>query len=137
MVEARGELALCYWREGAFDEARITLREARSLLKGSDPELEATLLIRASIVERNAQRLQDALRYCNEAAPLVAQSEDHALIGSFHIQHGLIFKNLATPQNQQEYFDRAVIEYAAASIHFEEAGILRAVARVEGNLRRG
>ena len=25
VAEARGDLALCYWREGAYDEARVTL----------------------------------------------------------------------------------------------------------------
>src|ERR1041385_148848 len=134
VAEARGELSLCYWREGAYDEARITLTSARSLLSGDDPELEATLLIRASIVEMRTQKLQQALRYCDKAAPLVEQSEDHALKGSFHIQYGLIFRRLATPENREDYLDRALIEYAAASIHFEQAGNVRAVARVENNL---
>ena len=32
VAEARVDLALCYWREGAFDEARVTLRDALSRL---------------------------------------------------------------------------------------------------------
>src|SRR2546425_344986 len=32
VAEARGELALCYWREGSYDEARIHLTEALSRL---------------------------------------------------------------------------------------------------------
>src|SRR5216683_2814252 len=28
VAEARGDLALCYWREGSFDEGRITLANA-------------------------------------------------------------------------------------------------------------
>lgn len=134
VAEARGELGLCYWREGSYDEARITLTSARNLLSGDDPELEAILLIRASIVEMRTRKLQKALRYCDKAAPLVEQSEDDALKGSFHIQYGLIFMQLATPENREDYFDRALIEYAAASIHFEQAGNIRAVARVECNL---
>jgi Tfp pilus assembly protein PilF len=31
-AEARGDLALCYWREGSFDEARIQLSHALSRL---------------------------------------------------------------------------------------------------------
>lgn len=134
VAEARGELGLCYWREGSYDEARITLTSARSLLSGDDPELEAILLIRASIVEMRTQKLQEALRYCDKAAPLVEQSEDDALKGSFHIQYGLIFRHLATPENREDYLDRALIEYAAASFHFEQAGNQRYLARVENNL---
>src|SRR5256714_15458201 len=107
VAEGRGELALCYWREGSYDEARITLNIARGLLGGDDPELEATLLIRASIVEMQTQKLQEAMRFCDKAAPLVEQSEDNALKGSFHIQYGLIFRHLATPENREDYLDRA------------------------------
>ena len=134
VAEARGELALCYWREGSYDEARVTLTSARGVLSGDDPELEAALLIRASIVERHTQKLQEALRYCDKAKPLVDQSEDDALKGSFHVQYGLIFRNLATPENREDYLDRALIEYAAASFHFEQAGNRRYLARVENNL---
>src|SRR5438874_1833696 len=31
VAEARGDLALCYWREGSYDEARITLADAINL----------------------------------------------------------------------------------------------------------
>src|SRR5258706_15914725 len=44
VAEARGDLALCYWREGAFDEARINLENALDLVEDSSPELKATLL---------------------------------------------------------------------------------------------
>ncbi len=51
VAEARGELALCYWREGSYDEARVTLDNALNLLGSNDSELKAILLIRAGIVE--------------------------------------------------------------------------------------
>ena len=81
-----------------------------------------------------AQRFNEALRFYNEAAPLVERSEDHALKGSFHIEHGLVFRRLAAPENREDYLDRALIEYAAASFHFEQAGNERYLARVENNL---
>jgi tetratricopeptide (TPR) repeat protein/ActR/RegA family two-component response regulator len=134
LAEAYAELALCYWREGAYDEARIHLAEGLSHLRDLDPDLKAVLLIRAGIVEVWAQRLNEALRFYNEALPLVERSQDHALKGSFHIEYGLVFRRLATPENAEDYLDRALIEYAAASFHFEQAGNTRAVARVENNL---
>jgi CheY-like chemotaxis protein/tetratricopeptide (TPR) repeat protein len=133
-AEARGDLALCYWREGAFDEARIHLASALDLLGNEDPEQRAILLIRAGIIEERTRRLEDALRYYNEAAPLVERSEDHALKGSFHFEYGHVLGWLATPENREDYLDRALIEYAASSFHYEQAGNVRALARVETNL---
>lgn len=134
LAESRGELALCYWREGSYDEARIHLAEALKLLGDEKSELRAVLLIRAGIVEVDTQRFAQALRLYDEANPLVQGSQDHALKGGFHIAYGLVFRRLAAPENREDYMDRALIEYAAASFHFEEAGNERALARVENNL---
>ncbi len=134
LAEARGEIALCYWREGSYDEARIQLAEALSRLSNQESELKAILLIRAAIVEVDTQRFDQALRLYNEALPLVEGTEDHALKGSFHVGYGLLLRRLATPQDREGYIDRALIEYAAASFHFDQAGNTRALARVEANL---
>src|SRR5438105_6468120 len=40
-AEARGDLALCYWREGSYDEARIHLENASGLLGDDDSDLKA------------------------------------------------------------------------------------------------
>jgi CheY-like chemotaxis protein len=133
-AEARGDLALCYWREGAFDEARVQLAEALSRLGEEESERRAILLIRAGIIEERTRRLENALRYYNEAAPLVERSEDHALKGSFHFEYGHVLGWLAAPKNREDYLDRALIEYAASSFHYEQAGNERALARVETNL---
>lgn len=134
LAEARGELGLCYWREGSYDEARIQLADALNCLSDRDSELEAVLLIRAAIVEVDAQQFDRALRLYNEALPLVEETEDHALKGSFHIGYGILLTRLATPENREDYMDRALIEYTAASFHFEQAGNDRYLARVENNL---
>jgi tetratricopeptide (TPR) repeat protein len=133
-AEAHGDLALCYWREGSFDEARIHLANALGLVGSEDSDLKAALLIRSGIIEERTQRLQEALRLYNQAAPLVERSEDHALKGSFHIEYGLVFRRLAAPENREDYLDRALMEYTAASFHFEQAGNTRYLARVENNL---
>jgi CheY-like chemotaxis protein len=133
VAEAHADLALCYWREGALDEARINLNNALAALT-DDSDLKATILIRTGMVEVDRQRLDQALRLYSEASPLVEQSEDHALKGSFHIEYGLLLRRLATPENREDYLDQALIEYAAASYHFEQAGNDRYLARVENNL---
>jgi len=134
VAEARGDMGLCYWREGAFDEARVQFSTALDLVPESDHDLKAVLLIRSGVVEGDAHRLNTALTYYNEALPLVEESTDDALKGGFHFSYGLLFKRLAAPENREDYIDRALVEYTAASVHFERAGNMRAQARVEANL---
>jgi len=133
-AEARGDLALCYWREGAYDEGRITLGNALSSVEDGQVDLKATLLIRAATIEIAAHRLSEAFRIINESAELIDQSIDHALKGSYHSLFAVLFRRLVTEENRADYVDRALIEYAAASFHFEEAGNTRYLARVENNL---
>jgi len=133
-AEARADLALCYWREGAFDEARINLAQALSELPKDERDLRALILIRAGIVEVDSRRLSEALRIYGEAAVVVEQSSDHNLQGTFHNEFGLALRRMADLNNLEAYLDRALIEYSAASFHFERAGNIRYVARVENNL---
>src|SRR5436853_4274988 len=132
-AEACGDLALCYWREGSYDEARIHLANALSVLGDDDSEVKAILLIRAGMVEVDGQRLDRALRLYDEAAVLVERSEDHALKGSFNFGYGVLLRRLAAPENREDYLDRALIAYAASSFHYEQAENERALARVENN----
>jgi two-component system chemotaxis response regulator CheY len=133
-AEARGDLALCYWREGSYDEARIHLANALSRLGNENIELKAVLLIRAGMVEVLGRRLVEALPFFDQAAPLLESSTDHALKGTFHNHLAVLFNNLGTAERREDYIDRALIEYAAASFHFEQAGHSRYQACVDINL---
>lgn len=134
VAEAYINLAVCYWREGAFDEARVTLREALSHLTEKDYELQSKALLNSSIVEISATRFNEALRLLNEAAPYFEKHHSHAAKGSFHGQLALVLKKLGTLEKREDYIDRALLEYAAASYHFEQAPHKRFQGRVEINL---
>ncbi len=134
VAEGQIELACCYWREGKFDEGRVVLNEALRLLSESDIHLRAKALLRSAIIEADCKRYGDALKIHTEAAPLFQQLENHCLIGSFHNEYAIVLRNLGTAENRQDYIDLALIEYAAAAYHFEEAGHLRYQACVENNL---
>src|SRR5207244_1451387 len=69
-----------------------------------------------------------------EAEPLVNSSDDQLLKGAFHSECATVFRRLAAPENREDYLDRALIEYAAASFHYEQAGNERYQATVENNL---
>ena len=133
-AEAQIDLAYCYWREGAFDEGRILLREALNRLPESDVELRAKALLRSAIIERTANRNSDALRIHTEAARLFSLVENHCVRGSFHNEFATVLKNLGAVESREDYIDRALIEYGAAAYHFEEAGHVRYQACVENNL---
>ena len=90
--------------------------------------------LNSAIVERAATRDHDALRICTEAAPLFDSSSNHALKGKFHNTYAALLRSLGTSENREEYIDRALVEYAAASYHFEQAGHKRFQARVENNV---
>lgn len=134
VAEAQSDLAFCYWREGALDEARVTLQEASSKLKDSKSEQRAVALLRSSTVELSAARYHDAFRILADAAPLFESGNNHALKGKYHGNLGIALNNLSRIEGREEYVDRALVEYAAASFHFEKAGHILYRARVENNL---
>jgi len=134
IAEARADLALCYWREGAFDEARITLDDALKSISEELRDLRACTLIRSGMVEATAGRSNEALRFYEAAMPFAERSTDAALKGTFHNSLATLLTRLAATEERKDYSDRALIEYAAASMHFEQAGNDRYVARVENNL---
>ena len=134
VAEARSDLALCYMREGAFDEARINFKEALSNLKDEVSDLKGVILIRAGIVEAKAGRFTDALRLYKESEPLVEASSEDALKGSLYLNLGCAYTRLEESEGREDYRDLALIQFAAASIHLEQAGHMRQCGRVENNL---
>lgn len=134
VAEAQSDLALCYWREGAFNEARDILREAITDLGNAENDLRATTLIRRAVVEKTAARYGEALSVYKEASLLVETSSDHALKGSFHMGFGTLLNCMAVAEDHAQYIDQALIEFAAASFHFEQLGHRQQCGRVENNL---
>ena len=134
IAEAYSELALCYRREGALDEARITLREALRLLGDAESDTKALVLLRSAIVEKSATRTHEALRVLTEAAPLFATSNNHSLKGRFHGERAQLLRSLGTDESRDDYVDRALVESEAARFHFEQANHTQYCARLENNL---
>jgi tetratricopeptide (TPR) repeat protein len=134
VAECRSELAVCYWREGAFDEARIVLLDVMNRASEADKELKAISLSRLGLVEKTAGRYSDALKIYAEAVSLIDGTDNHALEGKLHNGLGITLHSLALAESSEVQFDQALIELTAASFHFEQAGHHRYRARVENNL---
>jgi len=133
IAEAQTELALCYWRTDDLNEARACLKQALSLLT-IDSELKAKATLRLSNVEHAAERDQLAFRILDKHAHLFHRINNHTLKGCFFTALGNRLENLADSEKRGDYIDRALIEYAAASYHFELGGHSPYLASVENNL---
>lgn len=133
VAEAQTELAYCYWREGGVDEARVLLKEALSRLGGGG-EVQALALLRLALVEDSATRYSEGYRILKENAALFESLDNHTLRASFHSELAIVYQHLGSVENRDDYLDRALVEYAAASFHLEQAGHARYQAHVENNL---
>jgi tetratricopeptide (TPR) repeat protein len=131
VAEVKSELGICYWRTGAYDEARVLFDEALDGL--DDPELSVRILIPFTDVEiwqghhleawdllKKAQTFYDN---CNEVVK-----------GRWHGQLAIVLLKLATTEEKNNYADRAIMEFTAAIYHYEQAGHERYLARNLNNL---
>lgn len=133
VAEARIDLALCYLREGAFDEARMILRDVLLKLDREDDALKAVALLRSAAVEVSAGNSNEALRLFTEAAPLFEASRSHTLKGEFHLSFARALKTIGAQERRDDYVDRALVEYGIASFHLEKAGRAAQLAAVENS----
>jgi tetratricopeptide (TPR) repeat protein len=131
---ARSDLALCYWREGAFDEARVLLGRAHAELAGADAERRVVVLLRSVTVECADGKLHDALEILKASARLLDACENHALRGNFHSLYAVLLHRLGALEGKSEHFDRAIIEHTAAIFNYEQARHERYRAYNENNL---
>lgn len=134
VAEGRVDLASCYWCEGAYDEARVTLQQVLALPLNQSGEQRLRAVVNSALIERSSLRYHEALRILTEADSLLNESGNHAFRGKYHNEFGTILKNLGLAEHREDYIDRALVEYAAASFHFEEAGHKRSLGVVENNL---
>jgi tetratricopeptide (TPR) repeat protein len=129
---ARGDLALCYWREGAYDEARALLTTAFEGV--TETVWRARLVTRLATVEYWAGRYNESLAVLTEHAHLFDERVSHAIRGSFHNNLALVLKQLGVMEGRPDYLDRAIIEFTAAIHHQEQSGHARFRAMNENSL---
>jgi len=134
VAEAQTEIALCYERQGALDEARVMFAEALNRLDDQDGDLKAVALLRSAVLEQLANQWTEALNILKSAALLFERSTNFTLKGRFHNEYALVLRNLGAIENCADYVDQALIEYEAASEYFGKAKHARYQACVENNL---
>src|SRR6185295_10556461 len=100
----------------------------------SRSEQKLRALLTSAIVEAAATRDRNALLIYREAAPLFDSSSNHSLKGRYHTSYATVLRSVGTSEHREDYIDRALLEYTAASYHFEQAGHKRFQGRVENNV---
>lgn len=117
---AQSEIAYCYWREGAQNEARSWLHDALGKLtfEGAD---RARALLKLSTVEWTSGRFREALELLDQNESLFRKITNPRLKGCYHSELGIIHRNLATTENKREYFHLAIKEYKEAEKQFKLA----------------
>src|SRR2546422_2854099 len=92
VAAARAELAYCYWREGAFDEARIMFNWALKKLT-VEGNTRANALLGLAVVEWSASRHGDALKILTDNALLFKKITNHTTKGTYHNQLAMVLRN--------------------------------------------
>ena len=134
IAAVRAELAWCYWRAGALDEARIWFTEALKKLT-TEGNTRANAVFGLSVVEWSASRFKESLRILNEHAPLFKKITNHCLKGFYHMQVALVLRNLETPgEKTATEFRRIRDEYEEADRHFTLARSTIFRAHVKNNI---
>jgi tetratricopeptide (TPR) repeat protein len=134
VAEARSEIAYCYWRAGANDEARIYFNEAlKRLTFGGNARANA--LIGLSFVEWAEAHYNEALKVLTDNAQTFERINNHTFKGAYHNQIGIILEEIgaASRKRSNYYFQRAINEYRIADEHFQLAKNLVYCAHVKNN----
>jgi tetratricopeptide (TPR) repeat protein len=120
VAAARAEVAYCYWREGALDEARIVLTEAlRKLTLRANTRARA--ILKLATVEWSASQYTVALALLTDNASLFEKVINHSIKGTYHNQLAIILRHLAVSERRDDHLLRALREFEIADHEFSLA----------------
>jgi tetratricopeptide (TPR) repeat protein len=133
-AEARGDLAVCYWREGAFDEARVILEDVLESGTELSPELLGKLLLRQVNVEISTKNYDRAMALVGQATPLIIGKGSPLLRGKLYFHRALIQQREGKDKDRKDLLLAAVKDYEQAGVHYKKAKHNLYAANVETNL---
>lgn len=133
-AEARSDLAVCYWREGNFDEARIILQDVLCSGLTFSPDLKAKMLLRLVTVETSTKHFEVALALLEQALSLINEKENPLLCGKFYFYRAFTFHCQGEERHNADLLTSAVNDYRKASMFYKESAHHRYVAVCENNI---
>lgn len=131
-IEARTELARCFYRQGLFDIARGTISVAYSELPDDQTELKVICLVIWGAIERDSGRLKDSLAKLQAAASLAVA--DPLITGRCNNDLATTLKELAVSEQNESYFEEAESHFLRSLYECEAVGHHRYAAAVENNM---
>lgn len=132
-AETRSDLAVCYWREGAFDKAREILEDVFGGKTELAPELEAKILLRSVNVDISTSQYARAMDTINKAFSLLRKSSNSLLLGKLYFHQALIFHLQGEDENRTDLLKLSLEGYNRASTYYKKAKHDRYIANAENN----
>lgn len=133
-AESRSDLAVCYWREGSFGDARAYLQDTLDNASKISPAIRGKIMLRMVNVEISSHQYSKALSLVNKATSLVENFGDSLLMGKLYFHRALINRRLAEEKGKPELLDNAVKDYVQAEEFYQQTGHVSFLANVRNNL---
>lgn len=125
------ELAVELYRKGEYGEAKTVLTDA--LKESSRADALVSLTNNLALVEGEEGNYTEALKLYLEVAPLIDSCENDLNRANFHFGLARTYRQVASDERLDSFYDRALIEYEAARYYFELSDSVR-VWMVENNI---
>jgi len=132
-AETRSDLAVCYWREGAFDEARIILDDVFGNNFNLSPELEGKILLRSVNVEISTCHYSRAQDFINKATPLIEKNGNNLLLGKLYFHRALVSHCQGEDKHVSTFLLSAIDDYRQAGFYYKKAKHYIYAATAESN----
>jgi tetratricopeptide (TPR) repeat protein len=132
-AETRSDLAVCYWREGAFDEARDVLDDVLARSIDLAPQLRGKILLRGVNVEISTKHFNKADSLIEQATPPIEKSKNSLLRGKLYFHKALILRSRAEDNDDPKLLLSAIDYYKHAGVYYKKAKHNLFLAHVENN----
>lgn len=132
-AESRSDLAVCYWREGSFDEARVILKNVLESVYGLSAELTGKILLRSVNVEISTRNYDRAMELISRATH-VASGGSALLRGKLYFHRALIQRKDGEERNRPDLLTASIADYKNAATHYQKAKHKIYMAATENNI---
>ena len=134
IADSQSELGVCYWREGAFDEAENFFTDALEKAPQESFSLRGKIMLKLVNTAISKREYDVAISVLREAESVIKSQDDQLLKGKLHFNQALISKLLYEENGDLKLAEKAVDLYFEASSFYRKANSVRFEAIVENNL---
>jgi tetratricopeptide (TPR) repeat protein len=133
-TDARSDLAICYWREGSFDEARVIIQDVLTSGCVFSPELKGKILLRLVTVETSSRQFEAASLLLTKIESLIRDKKSPLLLGKFYFYRAFTLHCQGEGPVNSDLLHLAIDNYKKASLYYGKAKHERYIAMSENNI---